>query len=276
MKLTDIKKAPAVWHWLLLLLLLITVLSCAVPAQARISPTRLAYPLPVIAFAEPLPEQAVRALPPIIITGQQARLYSATDNNSFRQRDLPAGSRCYLIQSWAGEGRYHLILTGERTWYISSGQLALPPQSGYVFHPQQHMRTRCGYSAAQIESLLKGGLKGMGGVFAQAEQRYQVNALLLLGICVIESGWADSHLARYYHNLAGLGGSGAFMRFESNAACVDYLARLLSERYLNPDSSFYHGDTISAISVTYCSNSYHWTNNISRFIERSVGVLSSE
>jgi|GEM_PF-4042813 len=238
-------------------------------AQPGLSPAETAgaeLPMPQL-YAEPLPAEADSALPELLSADRPLPLRSGWADSCMWEAELPAGSSFYIIQPWAVQGLYHMILAGERTWYVSTGELDLSRQYGYVFNARQDMHTLSGYSAKELEGLLQGGLSGLGAAFAQAEEQYGVNALLLVAICRLESGWADSYLAVNYHNLAGLGGPGGWMRFDSHSDCIDYLAKALAERYLNPDSAFYHGCTIAGICRTYCGGSGHWTNSVTRYMQ---------
>lgn len=253
---------------LLLFGLLLILLLCPAPALAEAE-----LPQPRL-YIEPLPLQAVASLPEPAEAGTDLHLRSGYQASCMWEADLPAGSTYYLIQPWAAGGLYHMVLAQGRTWYVSTAELDV--SNGYVFNADQDMRTKSGYSAEQLESLLQGGLSGYGADFKAAEDAYGVNALLLIAICRLESGWADSYLAVNYHNLAGLGGAGNWLYFDSHSACIDYLGKILAERYLNPESSFCKGFTISAICRTYCGGSSHWTNSVIRYMSSFSEALQNE
>lgn len=116
-----------------------------------------------------------------------------------------------------------------------------------------------GFTAAALdrafESMGAWGMVGTGEAFIAAEAEYGINALVLAGICHLESGGGTSGYARNRHNLAGLGAytsnpDNAF-RFDSKAASIFYLAELLAVHYA-PGGRFYGGTfDLQGIGVRY-------------------------
>ena len=56
-----------------------------------------------------------------------------------------------------------------------------------------------------FQSLGGRGMVGTGEAFVKAEEQYGINALVLAGICYLESGGGTSRIAQDKGNLAGLG-----------------------------------------------------------------------
>ncbi len=113
------------------------------------------------------------------------------------------------------------------------------------------------HAAADLDRALAGtGLAGLGQAFLAAEQEHGIDAVTLAAICIHESGWGTSKLARDKGNLAGLGayGPGLGMAFESRADCIDYLARLLAGRpgTLTEVGAWYAEDPGWAAKVAAC------------------------
>lgn len=96
--------------------------------------------------------------------------------------------------------------------------------------------TPSGYSAARFERAFAGtALEGIGEALVLAEMETGINALVLAGIIVHETGWGNSALARDKHNMAGLGAYdgaeySAGIAFDSRAECVMFLAELLRDK----------------------------------------------
>ena len=117
-----------------------------------------------------------------------------------------------------------------------------------------------GFSAARFERAFAGTpLAGIGEALVQAEKATGINALVLAGIIVHESGWGSSRLARERNNLAGLGafdGSeySSGITFDSRAASVMFLADLLATKYC-PGGCYYGGShDLLGIGVKYASD----------------------
>lgn len=120
-----------------------------------------------------------------------------------------------------------------------------------------------GFTAARFERALSGtGLEGIGEALVQAETETGINALVLAGIIVHETGWGTSKLAREKHNLAGLGAYpgeeySAGIRFDSPADSIMFLARLLRDRpgSLTEVGGWYATDPGWAAKVAGCMRS---------------------
>ncbi len=121
----------------------------------------------------------------------------------------------------------------ERLHYVRAEQRAALSRGG---RPAPAVMSASGMTAEHFErafrELDKPGMAGLGQALVDAEAETGVNALILAGICALESGWGRSKLAVERNNLAGLGvyRPGLGMTFESRGACIDYLARLLAGR----------------------------------------------
>ena len=179
------------------------------------------------------------------------------------------GAECYVLDAFV-DGQSHLVQWEEVQGYISTHQLDLTDsQEEYLYAQGQNMRTPTGYDAETLERCLSDAMVGLGDAFAQAEQEYGVNALFLISICEFESANGTSNLAQSQNNLAGLGGSGNWASFSSFEECVDYLAELLSNYYLNPESSFFHGYTTQGVCQTYCGGSQHWIDSVDRYLQEN-------
>lgn len=121
-------------------------------------------------------------------------------------------------------------------------------------------------------------LYGTGAALIKAEERYQINALVLAAIIVHESSWGQSAIARYRNNLAGLGaydGSAGYsaMSFDTKEDCIYYLAALLSRDYVNPAGRHYHGPHLAGIGRAYASDpqwAYKVAGNMRLIVESAV------
>ena len=85
-----------------------------------------------------------------------------------------------------------------------------------------------------FEALGKPGMAGLGQALVDAEAETGVSALVLAGICALESAWGESKLARERNNLAGLGAYDGQedrfgLSFASREVCVTTLAYLIAD-----------------------------------------------
>lgn len=110
------------------------------------------------------------------------------------------------------------------------------------------------------------GMQGLGQAFVQAEKDYNINAAFLAALCVQESAWGNSSIAKKKNNLAGFAaydsspGSSAGS-FKSKEACVDFVAKYIDAHYLTEGGKYYSKD-IYAMNERYASDK-GWAKKIS-------------
>ena len=127
------------------------------------------------------------------------------------------------------------------------------------------------YPAWAIDEFLaaKTPLPPIGMAFVKAERDYGVNALALLGIAMLESGYGSSYLARVKRNLFGFNALdrdpiGAATTFPSYEACVDYVAKFLRDEYLSPSGGMWGAyPTLRAVNLAYATDP-GWADKIAR------------
>lgn len=123
---------------------------------------------------------------------------------------------------------------------------------------------KSGYTADQFDEIIKTAftnmnksdtaLIGIGDGLYQAEQEYDVNALYMLGIASLESGWGTSTLATKNNNVYGLVG----MKFDSYYDGSVSMGRILRNSYI--DKGY---DTLDKLQTKYCpSGGKNWVYNI--------------
>lgn len=117
-----------------------------------------------------------------------------------------------------------------------------------------------GFSAAKFERAFAGtSLEGIGAALVAAEAEHGINAVLLAGIIVHETGWGGSRLARDKNNLAGIGAYDGNeyecgFTFDSRAGSIMFLANLLATHYA-PGGKFFGGShDAEGIGVRYASD----------------------
>lgn len=134
------------------------------------------------------------------------------------------------------------------------------------------LRLASGVTSAEIDSMLVGtGLAGLGPAFAAAERDHGVNALALLSIAILESGWGRSRLAQKRNNLFGMRRR-QFLSFHSKESSVDHAGNLLKSFY------FPRGRTnLRDVGRMYAADP-HWATKVARIwtqLEAKLETLRS-
>lgn len=152
-----------------------------------------------------------------------------------------------------------MLLNLRRMESIVTGQAA-PSRGGRITLATMPLDTPSGYSAARFERALAGTkLAGIGEALVQAETATGINALVLAGICALETGWGSSRLAKDKNNMAGLGAYpgreySAGITFDSRADSIMFLARLLATHYAPGGKYFGGSHDLAGIGARYASD----------------------
>ncbi|MGL6228740.1 MAG: glucosaminidase domain-containing protein, partial [Culicoidibacterales bacterium] len=127
-------------------------------------------------------------------------------------------------------------------------------------------------TAAQIDAYINANtqatskLRNTGQAFIDAQNKYGINALLMLGIAINESNWGMSSIAQSKNNLFGLNAVDATPGesadyFPTVAACIDlYASDWLAQGYADPQDWRYYGGMLGnksmGANVKYASDAY--------------------
>jgi beta-N-acetylglucosaminidase len=139
--------------------------------------------------------------------------------------------------------------------------------------PSKELDKSSGLSLAQFETALAGtGLSDLAEAFYTADRSSNVNGIFLASLAALESAWGHSRIARDKNNLFGWNAAAPSpyanaRTFSSQAACIEYCARILTANYLRPDGKYYHGATLAAMNPTYCTNP-QWQYDISAIMSQ--------
>ena len=130
--------------------------------------------------------------------------------------------------------------------------------------------TRSGFSPDMFEraweELEADRLKGSGKEFVKAEEATGVNALVLAAICVHETNWGKSDLARYKNNYFGWGAFDfspyeSAATFESREESINHAAKSLRKDYLSKEGRFYRGEDLYSVNEMYARDE-EWANKV--------------
>ena len=105
-----------------------------------------------------------------------------------------------------------------------------------------------GITAEELEKVTRYGLKGLGDEFIKAEEDYHINAVFLMSIAILESGWGRNMFRP--NNMFGFYGHD----FSSKAECVDVVASKIAKNYLTDGGAFHYGNTVKDINRKYATN----------------------
>ena len=126
----------------------------------------------------------------------------------------------------------------------------------------------------QIHTMLEGTrLQCLSAYYYEYEKIYKVNALFIISLTSLESGYGTSKLARTHNNLAGYRGSKSWTYFNSWHDCLNEVYRLIGQEYLSPDGRFYNGLDIKSINSKYCGNTYQWSIDINTIAHKYLKKL---
>jgi len=109
-------------------------------------------------------------------------------------------------------------------------------------------------------------LQGSGEEFVRAEESTGVNALVLAAICVHETNWGESDLARYKNNYFGWGAYDfspyeSAVHFDSREDSIKQAAESLKRDYLSREGRFYRGEDLRSVNKMYAQDE-EWANKV--------------
>ena len=124
------------------------------------------------------------------------------------------------------------------------------------------LRVASNVTSEEIDKMLEGTkLHGLGSAFVEAEQKYGVNALYMMGLACLESGFGNSAFAQKRNNLYGWNAVDSnpnnASSFSSKKEATLYVASKLQSNYLTEGGAYYEGYTARAVDVHYCTDKAH-------------------
>lgn len=147
-----------------------------------------------------------------------------------------------------------------------------PGNPYYNYFQYLPFRSRTSYSGTELNSLISGKagssskLSGTGDCFAENQNTYGVNALIMVGIAANESGWGTSSICMNKNNLFGLNavdsspGTSAGTYASAEECIRQFADGWMSRGYLNPGDWRYKGGFLGnkagGVNVSYASDPY--------------------
>ena len=115
-------------------------------------------------------------------------------------------------------------------------------------------------TSEELEYGLKNtNLQGLGVEFKKAEEKYGVNAILLMAMAKHETGNGHSYLAKAKNNLFGFNAIDAdpinsANKFKDKGESINHVAKFLKENYLSENGKYYNGISTRSIGKLYASD----------------------
>lgn len=124
------------------------------------------------------------------------------------------------------------------------------------------LRVASNVTSEEVDKMLEGTkLHGLGSAFVEAEQKYGVNALYMMGLACLESGFGNSAFAQKRNNLYGWNAVDSnpnnASSFTSKKEATLYVASKLQSNYLTEGGAYYEGYSARAVDVHYCTDKAH-------------------
>ena len=144
-----------------------------------------------------------------------------------------------------------------------------------------YLTNKTNLTAEELEYGLKNtNLQGLGKDFKKAEEKYEVNAILLMGMAKHETGNGHSYLAKTKNNLFGFNAIdqdpiNSANTFKDKGESIDHVAKFLKENYLSEDGKYYNGISTKSIGKLYASDP-EWSNKVDYMREVCRNILQEK
>lgn len=124
------------------------------------------------------------------------------------------------------------------------------------------LRVASNVTSEEIDLMLEGTkLNGLGSAFVEAEQKYGVNALYMMGLACLESAYGNSTYAQKRNNLYGWNAVDSnpnnASTFANKKEATLYVASKLQSNYLTEGGAYFEGYSPRAVDVHYCTDKAH-------------------
>lgn len=160
----------------------------------------------------------------------------------------------------------------------------------YLYYQYLPLRTKTVYTAEQLDAYINAKtksnskLRGMGQALKNAEEKYGVNALIILGVAINESAWGTSTISQQKNNLFGIkaydSNTGSADTFNSpEDSIVEFAKTYMSKGYANPTDWRHFGGLLGnksvGANVKYASDPF-WGEKAARYAFDIDFFLSGE
>lgn len=159
----------------------------------------------------------------------------------------------------------------------------------HLYYQTLPFRSKSIYSADELNRYINNNtainskLRGLGQAFKEAEEKYGVNASLMLAVAMNESAGGTSSLAISNNNLFGIKATdsnpnGAALYGATEDSVIDFSKNYISNGYSNPTDWRYNGATLGnknrGVNVRYASDPF-WGEKAASYAYRVDRYLSN-
>ena len=132
----------------------------------------------------------------------------------------------------------------------------------YIVNNETDLRTKSNISIEEYQKMLENtALYETAESLYNAEQKFGINGLYLMGLACLESSYGNSNFAKNRNNIFGWNAvdsnPGKASYFTSKNECVMFVAEKLSYNYLNENGCYFEGYTAKDIDKHYCTDRKH-------------------
>lgn len=148
-----------------------------------------------------------------------------------------------------------------------STRVQKPMYFNFSYSPNTNVTTKLFEGTAEDldKCLEKTKLKGQGQAFLDAQNKYGINALFLMSIAKVESGYGAKPKTYCKYNVFGVSGQ----KPKSYADGIDKLCQNLKKNYLPK------GKTIEKIRDIYCSANVTWPREVAKEMNNLTKQINS-
>ena len=155
--------------------------------------------------------------------------------------------------------KYGIVVQKEPDTIEESSNTAI---KNFALTVDSDLRIPSNGTAEERDLMLEGTrLYGLGEAFVQAEQKYGVNALYMMGLACEESGFGTSAFALKRNNLYGWNAVDSnpdkATYFNSKEEATMFVASKLKANYLTEGGAYHEGFSARSIDVHYCTDKRH-------------------
>lgn len=155
--------------------------------------------------------------------------------------------------------KYGIVVQKEPDTIEESSNTAI---KNFALTVDSDLRIPSNVTAEEINLMLEGtSLYGLGEAFVQAEQKYGVNALYMMGLACEESGFGTSAFALKRNNLYGWNAVDSnpdkATYFNSKEEATMFVASKLKANYLTEGGAYHEGFSARSIDLHYCTDKRH-------------------
>ena len=149
----------------------------------------------------------------------------------------------------------------------------------YSYYQYMPFRSKTIYTAEELNKYIDektnvtSKLRNIGQALKDAEEKYGVNALLILGVAINESGWGTSNIAQTKNNLFGIKAYDSDTTQASTFntpgdSVIEFAKNYISRGYANPKDWRYYGGILGnknlGANVKYASDPY-WGEKAAKY-----------